>query len=422
MTLVVGTVYFLYWGFCVVVSLASKPKENTKSAKPKKICVLCSARNEENVIGELIDSVKSQDYPQECVDIWIISDNSTDKTKEVAERHGAKVLERFNKEEVGKGYALKYFFDYLTKNNKHQQYDYFLVFDADNTLERDYLKLMNDMASEGYDVVTSYRNSHNAQDNWISANHSFWFIRESRMLNQARQKLGLNCHIGGTGFMFTKELMLENNGWKHFLLTEDLEFTMDCILHGKKIGYQKDAIFYDEQPISMKQSFTQRTRWCKGFLQVFRYYGADLLKRAFQKHDFSCIDLSLLIFPWIFMIIVRQVVGFFYVILNFVPWQAQIESLANVFGGYLAGVIFLFVLTIITIIVERNRINMSTKNMFKNVITFPIYSITFLPTALFALFSKPQWKPIVHGQSRAKILMSEQTITSLKTHKKTQQK
>ena len=87
--------------------------------------------------------------------------------------------------------------------------------------------------------------------------------------------------------MFSREVMKRNKGWKFHLLTGDLEFTMDSILHGDRIGYCGTAILYDEQPVTFSQSWRQRLRWSKGFLQVFRYYGSALLKRAVRERDFS---------------------------------------------------------------------------------------------------------------------------------------
>ena len=83
--------------------------------------------------------------------------------------------------------------------------------------------------------------------------------------------------------MFSQEIMRRNNGWKFHLLTEDLEFTMDSLLHGDRIGYCGTAILYDEQPVTFAQSWRQRLRWSKGFLQVFRYYGPALIKRAVRN-------------------------------------------------------------------------------------------------------------------------------------------
>ena len=65
--------------------------------------VLIAARNESAVIGQLIDSILAQDYPRELVDIYVVADNCTDDTAAVAAARGARVYQRQNKLQVGKG-------------------------------------------------------------------------------------------------------------------------------------------------------------------------------------------------------------------------------------------------------------------------------------------------------------------------------
>ena len=61
--------------------------------------------------------------------------------------------------------------------------------------------------SDGYQIVTSYRNSKNYGDNWISAGYALWFLRESRYLNHARFLLGTSCAVSGTGFLFSRRVL-----------------------------------------------------------------------------------------------------------------------------------------------------------------------------------------------------------------------
>jgi len=80
--------------------------------KNHKYAVLIAARNEQTVIGNLIDSIRSQDYPSELVTIFVVADNCTDETAKVAREAGAVVYERFDSEHRTKGYALQF----LVKN------------------------------------------------------------------------------------------------------------------------------------------------------------------------------------------------------------------------------------------------------------------------------------------------------------------
>lgn len=54
-----------------------------------------------------------------------MADNCTDNTAEVARNMGCHVIERFNKEQVGKGYALTYLLDQMNESGASDPYDAF---------------------------------------------------------------------------------------------------------------------------------------------------------------------------------------------------------------------------------------------------------------------------------------------------------
>lgn len=121
--------------------------------------------------------------------VFVMADNCTDATADIARREGAVVYTRFNREKVGKGYALEQLLLHIEEDYP-KVYDGFFVFDADNVLDCRFVEEMNRTFSDGYEVVTSYRNSKNYGDNWISAGYALWFIRESRYLNNSRDASG----------------------------------------------------------------------------------------------------------------------------------------------------------------------------------------------------------------------------------------
>lgn len=207
---VLGGAGMLYQAVCIVISLFAKPIKFPEAPMNKRYAVLISARNEANVIGNLIDCLHSQTYPSELIDIWLVADNCTDNTAEVARNMGCHVIERFNKEQVGKGYALTYLLDQMNESGASDPYDAFFVFDADNKLDKHYIEEMNKGFQAGFKILTSYRNSVNLSDNWVSSGSALWFIRESRFVSASRMWLGNSCHVGGTGFMFSQEIMRRN--------------------------------------------------------------------------------------------------------------------------------------------------------------------------------------------------------------------
>ena len=393
---IVGGAGVVYQAVCILISLFTKPIKFPDAPMDKRYAVLISARNEANVIGNLITCIQTQTYPTELVDIWLVADNCTDNTAEVARNMGCHVIERFNKELVGKGYALTYLLDQMNDSGASDPYDAFFVFDADNKLDKHYVEEMNKAFQSGFKILTSYRNSVNLSDNWVSSGSALWFIRESRFLSASSMWLGNSCHVGGTGFMFSKEIMRRNNGWKFHLLTEDLEFTMDSLLHGDRIGYCGTAILYDEQPVTFAQSWRQRLRWSKGFLQVFRYYGPALVKRAIRERDFSAVDFTLLLCPFTVIGIVRVLLGLLFATCGFVTWQSQLSSLTGWTSGIVTSVIGMMALAALTIIVERDQIGATNKELFAYVLSFPIYMFSYVPISFQAMFAKSEWKPIEH--------------------------
>ena len=165
------TICYTYQLYYVFVVLTRKPKQLV-AKKNHKFAAVISARNESAVIGQLIHSIKVQNYPSELIDVFVIADNCTDNTAEVAREAGAIVFPRFNTEQVGKGYALDYGFNVIRSQYADRGYEAYFVFDADNVLDVNYFREMNKTFDNGAVASTSYRNSKNYDSNWISAGYA----------------------------------------------------------------------------------------------------------------------------------------------------------------------------------------------------------------------------------------------------------
>ena len=227
---------YFYQFVYILIALPEKRRENAHPEVMHRFAVLISARNEEHVLPQLLHSIKRQNYPAELIKIFVVADNCTDSTAEVARKSGAVVWERQNKERVGKGYALAFLMDNIKENRLDIVIDGYIILDADNLLDINYIAEMNKSFSEGYRILTSYRNSKNYDSNWIAAGYSLWFLREAKYLNRSRHRINVSCAVSGTGFLVHREIIDRNGGWKHFLLTEDIEFTVDAVLQGETIG------------------------------------------------------------------------------------------------------------------------------------------------------------------------------------------
>ena len=400
---VIATLFFMcytYQFFYIpVVWLRREMQPYTPT--PHRYAVLICARNESAVIGDLIASLQQQTYDASLLRIFVLADNCTDDTALVARAAGATVYERHNTVRVGKGYALQDLLVHIGQDFP-QGFDGYFVFDADNILAPDYVERMNETFSAGHHIITSYRNSKNYGDNWISAGYALWFLRESRYLNHARFLLGTSCAVSGTGFLFSHAVLEEVGPWPFHLLTEDIEFSVDQITKGRKIAFCPEAELYDEQPTTFRQSWRQRSRWSQGYLQVFRGYGKQLI-RGICRGSWSCFDMSMAIMPAFILSALGVVCNVALSIWGAVTGDNPLFALQSI--GVMLGNMYLtlFVLGAITTATEWQHIHTSTAKKLLYTLTFPLFMFTYLPIAICAMFTKPEWKPIEHRVSAAQL-------------------
>ena len=393
--------------FSAIVGLVSKPKKYPNAKKNHKYAVLIAARNEEKVIGNLIASIKKQDYPSELVDVFVVADNCTDNTYTVAKNAGAIAYERFNKDMKGKSYALDYLLSRINEDYADAGYEAYFIFDADNLLDKNYIKEMNKAYDSGVKICTSFRDSKNFGDSWVSANSSMMFYMECTMTHQTRTKNNIGTYVSGTGYYVDANIIKENGGWIHHLIIEDVEFSVDSAIKGYKTMYCADAVFYDEQPIRLKDSYTQRLRWCKGGHQCFGKYVWSLLKKVFTgKNKTTCCGLLIHVCP-------VPVIAFFWTVLYSVV--AFIEGIVidnSIYAGLynvltkgilIIGIFAIFFLFYTVVIMAKNhkRMNVSIYKKIWYSFTYPFYMVVFLIASVVSLFAKVTWKAIPHVSDKS---------------------
>ncbi len=93
------------------------------------VSVIVTSRNNEETIGECIESVVQLDYPKENLEILLIDANSTDKTAQIATEYGAKVIAMPGNAPAAYNFALKI-----------AKYDILAFIDSDAKVEIEWLK------------------------------------------------------------------------------------------------------------------------------------------------------------------------------------------------------------------------------------------------------------------------------------------
>ena len=382
----------IFWLYQIVVSMCSLVKLKDKpllTNKKHKFMAIIPAHNEDAVIANLIESLKKQDYPKELFDIYVIADNCTDNTAKVAKEAGAIVYERFDETKKTKGYAMQWFLKQKIEDNS--DYDAFCVFDSDNIVMPDFITNMNKKLCQGEEVVQGYRDIKNPTDSWVSAGYAIFYWTMNRFYHLARYNLGLSPLINGTGFM-VKFDVIKPNGWQTQTLTEDIEFSLQNIAAGKKLGWAIDAKVYDEQPVDFKQSWSQRSRWTVGHLQCMKYYTKDLAKGIKEHKSLMNFDGLLYILGIPMMLITFLLLGV-NLLIYLADGMSFVDLIAN-YGRYLVSTFVLPIATAVLIMILDKR---KIKPMVKGLLLYPIFMGSWLLINCKCLFKRnTTWEKIKH--------------------------
>ena len=387
----------VFWVYQLVISLCSLIKLKDKPLKINKqhrFMAIIPAHNEEQVVGNLIESLKEQTYNKESYDIYVIADNCTDNTAKIAEKAGAIVYERYDESNKTKGAALDWFLQQKIKENA--QYDAVCIFDADNIVDKNFIKAMNKKLCQGEEVVQGYRDIKNPTDNWITSGYALFYWTMHRFYHLARYNLGLSPLLNGTGFMVSFDIIKENNGWKTVTLTEDIEFSLQRILKGKRLGWSTEAIVYDEQPTGFKQSWSQRSRWTVGHMQCIKEYTGKLVEAAKENKTIMNLDGVLYIIGSIPMFVLTIILLLSNLILYAINGMTQMELMINILKFLIPTFILPSLTAAFVMFLEGKQI----KPMLKGFFTYPLFMGSWLLINFKCLFKREtSWEKITHNRN-----------------------
>lgn len=263
--------FSLYFFIVALFCLKRMKRFEAVEAKTRFVCLI-AARNEETVIGQLVESLQKQNYPRELYDIYVIPNNCTDGTADAAAAAGAHLFRCLDPVRC-KGDALHQAVAWLLP----QGYDAFCVFDADNEANPNFLAEMNRALASARSAKSRIF-AKNPRQSWVCACYETFFCNANLFLNRARSSIGLSARVIGTGFAVRRDLMEELGGWNTESLTEDAEFYAQLAARGEKTAFVPGAVTYDEEPLSFQESLIQRRRWMSGIMEVCRKKANSLLQ------------------------------------------------------------------------------------------------------------------------------------------------
>ncbi len=384
-------------------SFLARQNNNFPKIKRKKLenfCVLIPARDESKVIEDLLISIEKQTKKVNTEDVYVIVEQTSDPTVEIAKKHHATIFIRKRLDLKRKGYALDECIKDLKEKNKF--YNAYFILDADNVLDSHFFEEMEKSYQNGYDIATGYRNLKNGNDSIISACSGITFAFLNSNGNETKSKQSRNVTLSGTGLYIEGELIKKWESFPFHSLTEDYELTLYSIKHNLTSIYNKNAIFYDEQPIKYKNTINQRTRWIKGYFASRKKYIPEFRKILKNNPNFgSLINEISGMKPYIVMII-----GAFLYILNQMITLIKIHNIFDPISKIcltkiiliimLAYILFAF-MTAYIILKDKDKINISEKMQIKTILFSPLFFATYVPCAIKAFLKKEvKWEKVEH--------------------------
>ncbi len=245
--------------------------------KKRKLALLLPAHNEELILATTIESALASG--QAIDDIYVVDDNSSDTTREIA-------LEKLGKNNVlsvgrsGKALAVQ---KAVKKFNIEERYTWLHVADADSVFSKNYFREYTSKLDETkYAVAVGFVQS--LRGNWISIYRALMYTYSQHVTRRAQSYVGMVSVFPGPVTCFRTDI-LSKLDFETESLTEDFDITLQ--VHRKKLGnilYIPKAVNYTQDPQSLSDFCKQNLRWQRGFFQGVKRHKIGLRS---QRIDIS---------------------------------------------------------------------------------------------------------------------------------------
>jgi cellulose synthase/poly-beta-1,6-N-acetylglucosamine synthase-like glycosyltransferase len=373
-------------------------QEEIKSDVEHKFAVLVPARNESKIITQILDCFKEQTYDAKNFDVFVIVKDPEDPTINICKKYGYNsfVSETQNSKAEALDDCIKYLLD--TKDNN---YDDYLIFDADAWLDQKCLEELNNATASGKDIITARKIVKNyrltkANRPISSLSNGVLWTEMDEMGNKFKSRHGIRMMTITTGMLLTKAVIKKLEGFPFKeTLTEDMELMYSAPLYGFTEYYAGNAIIYMEEANTLKMTNLRRTRWISGYVSAKRLYAKRLRQNAKTFKD----KLEYYYLIGIYHAFVIYSIPLIFALFNFVlsimfaldGSPLLTLSLMNILyaGIYSYGTLFLHGILILA--ADRKVNPSSVGQTIAIALYFPLHYLGYTKISLKALFgSKPK--------------------------------
>ena len=390
-----------------------KPKHFPKSEVKKKFAIVICGRNEGSVIAETVHKLlNEQTYPKELYDVFVCAHNCTDNTYEEAIKAGAIAYkyDDLTPSHMRVAYPLKFLLDTIVE--KHGHYDAFIRFDADNLCKPDYIERMNDALNAGAKIARPFEWSKNANQNVWTKVSATYYVRDSRIPSNFRERVGMSSMLTGAGMMVSFDVYKEK-GWDAMGLSEDAEYTLNRMIDGHKVHFVADAVVLEDQPSTFVDNMNRLKRMGCGLNRLFFAKGFKFVGQFFKRFKFTYIDLFMqlffipvgvlccLWFPLYYaFLIISHLVNAFHPFLPY-PMTSDYSLVflweTGILIGYILGafvVVYTFQTWLALAFSKKHLGLKSFKGLYTGIFLSSFFMILWAIGITLGALSKPKWKQI----------------------------
>lgn len=282
---IAGGLLTLLVGYLVILTIAAwwAPKGTPlpASGPTHRFAFLVPAHNEEKLLPALLANISQLDYPRHLFTLVVVADNCTDQTAALARAAGATVYERFDRAQIGKGYALQWLLAQLQADGV--TFDAAVILDADSVVSSNFLSVMDAHLTKGARVIQAHYAVLDPHRTWVMSLRAAALALVHYLRPLGRTVLGGSVGLKGNGMVFHRTILAQHQ-WSASV-TEDIEYHMSLVLAGERVGFAPDATVWAEMPGSLQGAQTQNVRWEQGRWQLARHYVPRLLHAALSRQS-----------------------------------------------------------------------------------------------------------------------------------------
>jgi len=240
------------------------------------VSIIVPVKDEEKVMGRLLEAFLNVDYPPEKREIIVVEDGSADRTVEICEKYAKQYQGqiRLIRRPIsnGKPSALNYAL-------KHVKGEIVAVFDADNVPEPDALmRAVEYFEDSSIAAIQGRTCCINADENILTKFISYEEAVYCEAYLKGKDVLSLFVPLSGNCQFIRRDVLEKIGGWYEEALSEDMEISVKLTASGCKIRYAPDVRSWQESPANFTQLMKQRTRWFRGYMEVALRYGKLIAK------------------------------------------------------------------------------------------------------------------------------------------------